>query len=136
MNKIFIGVLFLIAFSSCYTSKPVLTYHTKPVEVTNTNFKEQILEYENVSVLYFWAVWCGPCKISGPILDELAGTEIGLTKYGKVNVDENPEIAAKYSIRSIPTILFIKNGEVRDKYVGVFSKELVGKKVRGINSSK
>ena len=90
-------------------------------QFTDSNFQETALS-GGVSVVDFWAEWCGPCRLIGPIIDDLALQYEGKATIGKVNVDENPEISTKYSIRSIPTILIIKNGEVVDKQVGVTTK--------------
>lgn len=90
-------------------------------EVTDSNL-EETLKTDKLIVLDFWAQWCGPCRMIGPVIEELH-TEYGETVViGKVNVDENPEASAKYGIRSIPAIYFIKNGEVVDKIVGAAPK--------------
>jgi len=88
---------------------------------TDTNFAETALK-EGVAVVDFWAEWCGPCRLIGPIIDDLSTQYEGKAVIGKVNVDENPEISMKYGIRSIPTILILKDGEVVDKQVGVTTK--------------
>ncbi len=90
-------------------------------QFTDNNFQEAALA-GGVSVVDFWAEWCGPCRLIGPIIDDLSKEYEGKATIGKVNVDENPEISTKYGIRSIPTILIIKNGEVVDKQVGVTTK--------------
>ena len=99
------------------------------LEFTDSNFKETVLDSEQVSLVDFWAVWCGPCRMIGPVVEELAKEYEGKALVGKVNVDENPEVAMKYGIRSIPTLLFIKNGEVVDKQVGVANKAQLRKKL-------
>lgn len=91
-------------------------------ELTDANFKENVLDNEGISVVDFWAEWCGPCRMVGPIIEEIANDYEGKALVGKVDVDSNPEISYKYGIRSIPTILFLKNGEVVDKQVGAASK--------------
>ena len=98
-------------------------------EFTDGNFAETALEGDKLSVVDFWAEWCGPCKMVTPIIDELAKDYEGKAIIGKVNVDNNPDISVKYSIRSIPTILFIKNGEVVDKHVGTASKASLEEKI-------
>ncbi len=98
-------------------------------EFTDTNFSETALETDSLVVADFWAEWCGPCKMITPIIDELADKYEGEVVIGKVNVDDNPQVASKYSIRSIPTILLIKNGEVVDKHVGVISKQALADKI-------
>ncbi len=98
-------------------------------EFTDDNFQSAALETDNLVVADFWAVWCGPCKMIAPIIDEAASEYEGDVVIGKVDVDNNPQVASKYSIRSIPTILFIKNGEVIDKHVGVISKQALKEKI-------
>ncbi len=98
-------------------------------EFTDGNFKEEVLDNEGLSVVDFWAEWCGPCRKMTPIIDELSDEMDGKVKIGKVNVDENQEISLKYGIRSIPTILFIKGGEVVDKLVGTSSKDFLKEKI-------
>ena len=90
-------------------------------QFTDDNFQESALA-GGVSVVDFWAEWCGPCRLIGPIIEDLSKQYEGKAMIGKVNVDENPEISLKYGIRSIPTILIIKDGEVVDKQVGVTTK--------------
>lgn len=92
-------------------------------EFTDDNFNETALETDSLVVADFWAEWCGPCRMITPIIEELANEYDGNVVIGKVNVDHNPQVASKYSIRSIPTILLIKNGEVVKKHVGVISKQ-------------
>lgn len=99
-------------------------------EFTDANFETEVLKSDKVSVLDFWAEWCGPCRVIGPIVEELAQEYDGKANIGKVNVDENPEISAKYGIRNIPTILFIKNGEVVDKQVGAVPKNMLEDKLK------
>ena len=98
------------------------------LQFTDSNFEESALS-GGVSVVDFWAEWCGPCRLIGPIIDDLAVSYEGKANIGKVNVDENPEISLKYGIRSIPTILIIKDGEVVDKQVGVTTKAALDAKI-------
>lgn len=97
-------------------------------EFTDSNFEETALN-GGVSVVDFWAEWCGPCRLIGPIIDDLSTEYEGKATIGKVNVDHNPEISSKYGVRSIPTILIIKDGEVVDKHVGTTTKAALTKKL-------
>ncbi|MCW5907672.1 MAG: thioredoxin [Chitinophagales bacterium] len=92
------------------------------VELTDNNFKTTVLDSNQVAVVDFWAEWCGPCKAIGPMIEEISKEYAGKAVVGKVDVDNNPETAMKYGIRNIPTILFIKNGQVVDKQVGAVPK--------------
>ena len=99
-------------------------------EFTDANFKEQVLDNDQLTVIDFWAEWCGPCKMVGPIIEELAKDYEGKVNIGKVNVDHNAMISQQYGIRNIPTILFIKNGEVVDKQVGAVPRSALEAKVK------
>ncbi len=99
------------------------------LELTDTNFQETVLDDEGVAVVDFWAEWCGPCRVIAPIIEELSEEFEGKVKIGKVNVDHNPEVAMKYGIRSIPTLLILKNGEVVEKHVGTTSKQNLVNKI-------
>lgn len=92
-------------------------------EFTDTNFQTEAIDTEDLVVLDFWAEWCGPCKMIGPVIEELSSEYEGKAKIGKVNVDKETQVSMKFGIRSIPTILFLKGGEIVDKQVGVTSKE-------------
>lgn len=98
-------------------------------ELTDTNFQEEVLDKKGLTVVDFWAEWCGPCKMISPIIEELAEDYKDKIVVGKVNVDDNPELSIKYGIRSIPTILFVKDGEVVDKMVGAAPKQAFVNKV-------
>lgn len=98
-------------------------------QFTDSNFNETALK-GGVSVVDFWAEWCGPCRLIGPIIEDLAVAYDGKAIIGKVNVDDNPEISFKYGIRSIPTILIIKDGEIVDKQVGVTTKAALEAKIQ------
>lgn len=98
-------------------------------EFTDSNFKEIAIEKNGLAVIDFWAEWCGPCRMVSPIIEEVAGEYGDKATIGKVNVDENPETSMNYGIRSIPTILFIKDGEVVDKHVGTISKPALKEKI-------
>lgn len=98
-------------------------------EFTDANFKENVLENEGVAVIDFWAEWCGPCRMITPIIEELAHEYNGKVLVGKLNVDHNPEVAMHYGIRSIPTVLVVKNGVVVDKQVGATTKQVLASKI-------
>jgi len=98
-------------------------------EFTDTNFQETALAPGEISVVDFWAEWCGPCRLVGPVIEDLAKDYDGKALIGKVNVDNNPETSMKYGVRSIPTILFIKDGEVVDKHVGTATKATLSQKL-------
>ncbi|NLR92639.1 MULTISPECIES: thioredoxin [Flammeovirga] len=99
----------------------------KAVEITDANFDEVVLNSDKPVLVDFWATWCGPCLMMSPIIEELA-TEMTDAVIGKLDVDANPQAAAKFGIRSIPTMLVFKNGEAVDKHVGAASKaEIAGK---------
>ena len=99
------------------------------LELTDANFEEQVLKSDKPVLVDFWAEWCGPCRMVGPVVEELSNDYSGKAVVGKVNVDQNPGVAAKYGIRSIPTILFFKNGEVVDKSVGAVPKAALADKL-------
>ncbi|MCB0506760.1 MAG: thioredoxin [Chitinophagales bacterium] len=99
------------------------------LELTNDNFKGNVLDNSGVALVDFWAEWCGPCRLIGPVVEDLAKEYDGKATIGKLNVDDNREIAAQYGIMSIPTLLFFKNGEIVDKHVGVASKADLKKKL-------
>ena len=101
------------------------------LEVTDSNFQEILAEGKPV-VMDFWAPWCGPCKMVGPIIDELATEYEGKVIIGKCDVDENGDVAAEYGIRNIPTVLFFKNGELVDKQVGSAPKSAYVAKIEAI----
>lgn len=100
----------------------------KAIEITDSNF-EEIIKSEQPILVDFWAEWCGPCKMIGPVVEEIAGDYEGKAVVGKVDVDSNPNVAAKFGIRSIPTLLFFKNGEIVDKQVGAVPKTILAQKL-------
>ena len=100
----------------------------KTVEITDSNF-EEVISSEKPVLVDFWAEWCGPCKMIGPVVEELASDYDGKAVVAKVNVDENPNVSAKFGIRSIPTLLVFKNGEIVDKQVGAVPKGVLSQKL-------
>lgn len=100
----------------------------KAIEITDANY-EQIIKSDKPVLVDFWAEWCGPCRMIGPVVEELATDYEGKAVIGKVNVDENPNISAKFGIRSIPTLLVFKNGEIVDKQVGAVPKGVLSQKL-------
>lgn len=100
-----------------------------PVELTDANFQEKVLDSNKLSVIDFWAEWCGPCRAIGPIIEELSKEYSEKVNVGKVNVDHNPQLSVNYGITSIPAILFVKDGKVVDKLIGAQPKGNFVKKI-------
>jgi thioredoxin 1 len=99
------------------------------LELTDANFDEKVISSEKLSVVDFWAEWCGPCRAIGPVIEELSKEYTGRVNIGKVNVDHNPQLSINYGVTSIPAILFIKEGKVVDKLVGAQPKTNFVKKI-------
>lgn len=100
------------------------------LHVTNENFEAEVLKSEKSVLVDFWAAWCGPCQMLLPVIEELAG-EVGDAKICKVNVDEEPELAEKYSVMTIPTLIVFRDGKPAEKSIGVISKEQILKLIHG-----
>ncbi len=100
------------------------------VEITDANYEELVASSDKPVLLDFWAEWCGPCRMIGPSVEEIAKEFEGKAVVGKVNVDMNPTLSAKFGIRNIPTILFFKNGEIVDKQVGAATKAALVEKLQ------
>jgi thioredoxin 1 len=99
------------------------------VSVTNDTFDQEVIKASTVVMVDFWATWCGPCKIVAPVVEELAKEYEGKAKFTKVNTDENADLATKYNIRGIPTLIFFKDGEVKDQIVGAVPKAQLKSKI-------
>tara|TARA_Y100000816_G_scaffold178615_1_gene129052 strand:+ start:417 stop:740 length:324 start_codon:yes stop_codon:yes gene_type:complete len=95
---------------------------SKVLEINNDNFNEEVNENKDTLIIDFWAEWCGPCKLLSPIIEELAKEFEGKIYFAKVNLDNNQDLAMKFSIRSIPTLLLFKKGQLKDTKVGLLSK--------------
>jgi thioredoxin 1 len=102
------------------------------LEATDSNFEELVLKSDKPVIVDFWAEWCGPCRMVGPIVEEVGVEHEGRAVVAKVDVDSNPGITAKYGIRNIPTILFFKNGEIADKQVGAVPKSTIVSKLEAL----
>jgi thioredoxin 1 len=102
------------------------------LEITDSNFDELVLKSDKPVVVDFWAEWCGPCKMIGPLINEMSKDYEGKALVGKVNVDQNANVSAQFGVRSIPTVLFIKNGEVVDKSVGAVPKSTLETKLKAL----
>ncbi|WP_442902314.1 thioredoxin [Flavihumibacter sp.] len=113
----------------CVLIKTKQTTIIMALEFTDANFQNEVLASDKLSVIDFWAEWCGPCRAIGPVIEELSKEYDGKVKIGKVNVDNNPQLSINYGITSIPAILFVKNGQVVDKLVGAQPKANFIKKI-------
>lgn len=100
------------------------------LEFTDSNFQTDVLQSDQLTVVDFWAEWCGPCRAIGPVIEELSKQYSGKVKVGKLNIDHNPNIGINYGITSIPVILFIKDGKVVDKQMGAAPKSILEKKIQ------
>lgn len=92
------------------------------LKITSQNFEEEVLKSDKPVLIDFYATWCGPCQMMSPIIDEIAEENADTLKVGKINVDENQDLAMKYNVMSIPTIIIVKNGKVEKTFVGVTDK--------------
>ena len=104
----------------------------KPFTFTDGNFDAEALKSEVPVIVDFWAAWCGPCRMIAPIIEELAGEYEGKVKVGKLDVDENQQTAIKYGVRSIPTVLFFKDGKVAETIIGAVPKSMFAEKITNL----
>ncbi len=102
------------------------------IEITDANYGETVEKSDKPVIIDFWAEWCGPCRMVGPIVEELAEDYKDQIVVGKIDVDNNPEATSKFGIRNIPTVIFVKNGEVIDKQVGAVPKSTLEDKLKTI----
>lgn len=102
------------------------------IEVTDSNFEKEVIQSDKPVLVDFWAEWCGPCRMVGPLVKEIGTEYEGRAIVAKLDVDSNPEISAKFGIRNIPTILFFKNGQIVDKQVGAVPKNIIASKLEAI----
>ena len=104
------------------------------LEVNETNFDREVLQSPQPIVVDFWAEWCGPCKMLAPVLDEIAREQQGQATVAKVNIDENPTLAARFNIQGIPTLLYFSGGKPRDQTIGVASRKTIVTKLASLRS--
>lgn len=104
----------------------------KPVTITDDNFEAEVINSDKPVLIDFWAVWCGPCKMIAPIVEELAAEYDGKVKVGKLDVDENQQTSIKFGVRSIPTLLIFKDGKVKDTIIGAVPKAQIVQKLNAV----
>ena len=104
----------------------------KPINLSDDNFETEVLKSQQPVLIDFWAEWCGPCRMIAPIVEELASQYDGKVKIGKLDVDNNQQTAMKYGVRSIPTLLVFKNGEVKDTINGAVPKQQIEQKLNAV----
>ncbi|MBE0410362.1 MAG: thioredoxin [Anaerolineales bacterium] len=108
---------------------------TKPIQVSDAEFEEKVLQAELPVIVDFWAPWCAPCKMIAPVLEDVAKEYDGKLVVAKVNTDENPEFAIQYGVMGIPTLLFTKDGEIFDRHVGAAPPAVIKEKALGLIKS-
>ena len=105
---------------------------TQYITLTEDNFEKEVLQSNQPVLVDFWADWCPPCKVIGPIVEELAADFEGVARVAKLDIDANPEVAAQYDVRSIPTLLFFQDGQVVDRAIGVVPKQELADKLSAL----
>jgi thioredoxin 1 len=108
----------------------VMAENGGPISVTDSDFSDVIEQGEGLAIVDFWAAWCGPCRMVAPIMEQIAGEYAGRVRVAKVDVDANQQISMKYNIRSIPSILFFKDGKHVDTVVGAVPKAMLDRKIQ------
>ena len=106
----------------------------KYVTLTDANFRQEVIESPEPVLVDFWAAWCGPCRVIAPAIEELANDFKGRAKIGKLDVDHNPQTAMQYGVRSIPTLLFFKDGRVADQLIGAVPKKVMADKLEALST--
>jgi thioredoxin 2 len=114
----------------CGTPLPVGAVYDSPVTTSDSTFDSEVISYPGPVLVDAWAPWCGPCRMVGPILEQLAREYAGQVKIAKLNVDENPGVASRYGIRSIPTMLFFKDGQIVNTLVGALPRQEIERQLR------
>lgn len=103
------------------------------IEINEANFETEVIQSRQPVLVDFWAEWCGPCKMLAPTLDEIAVEQTGRVKVAKVNIDQNPALAARFGIQSIPTLLYFAGGEVRNQTIGIAGKKAITTKLESLS---
>jgi thioredoxin len=116
----------------CGKCKTALPLHLKPVAVSDATFSAEIERSPLPVVVDMWAPWCGPCRTIAPTIDALATEMVGRVKFAKINIDQNPATAARYSVSSIPTLLVLKNGQLLDRIVGAVPKSEIASRLHRV----